>query len=388
MTDTRSPDSFEWRFVLVALGILALGVISIYSVSPSTTPKGQTPLYVKQLTWILIGLVAFLAAIAIDYHTLARHAYILYGLTLILLALVLVVGRVSRGAQRWFAVGPLVFQPSEVAKLVLVLMLSKYFADVQRFGWIQRVIVPGLLTLPGLLLILKQPDLGTAMSFTFIFVSMVLVGGLHAKALGLGVLFTSMLFPFAWELIWTSLHDYQRDRILTFWDPMTDPAGKGYHALQSRIAIGSGGLLGKGLVEATQSRLKFLPEGHTDFIFAVFAEQWGFIGVFVLFLLFAALIFLASEIAGKAKDPLGLLLAAGILSMVGFCLMVNVGMTMGIFPIVGIPLPLMSYGGTTTVTSMAALGLLLNVKRRRLTLFYLVTFQPLLRQTGLTECGG
>src|SRR5947209_1576316 len=273
MIDTRSPDSFEWRFVLVALGILALGVISIYSVSPSTTPKGQTPLYAKQLTWILIGLVAFLAAVAIDYHKLARHAYILYGFTLVLLALVLVTGRVSRGAQRWFAVGPVVFQPSEVTKLVLVLVLSKYFADVQRFGWIQRVIVPGLITLPGLLLILKQPDLGTAMSFTFIFVTMVLVGGLHAKALGLGVLFASLLF-------------------------------------------------------------------------------------------------LASEIAFKAKDPLGLLLATGILSMVGFCLMVNVGMTMGIFPIVGIPLPLMSYGGTTTVTSMAALGLLLNVKRRRLTLFY------------------
>ncbi len=370
MIDTRSPDSFEWRFVLVALGILAVGVISIYSVSPSPTPKGQTPLYAKQLAWILIGLVAFLAAVVIDYHTLARHAYVLYGLTLVLLALVLVMGLSSRGAQRWFAVGPLAFQPSEVAKLALILALSKYFAAVQRSDWIQRVIVPGLITLPGLLLILKQPDLGTAMSFTFILVSMVLVGGLHAKVLGFAVLLTSMLFPFAWELIWTSLHDYQRERILTFWDPMIDPAGKGYHALQSRIAIGSGGLLGKGFDEATQSRLKFLPEGHTDFVFAVFAEQWGFIGVLVLFLLFAVLIFLASEIAFKAKDPLGLLLAAGILSMLGFCLMVNVGMTMGIFPIVGIQLPLMSYGGTTTGTPMAALGLLLNVKRRRLTLFY------------------
>ncbi len=289
---------------------------------------------------------------------------------LLLLALVLVMGRSTRGAQRWFALGPFAFQPSEVAKLVLVLVLAKYFADVQRSGWIQRVIVPGLLMLPGLLLILKQPDLGTAMSFSFIFVAMVLVGGLHTKSLGMGILFTSMLFPFAWELVWTSLHDYQRERIMTFWDPMTDPAGKGYHALQARIAIGSGGLLGKGLDEATQSRLKFLPEGHTDFVFAVFAEQWGFIGVLVLFALFAILIFLAAEIAFKAKDPLGLLLAAGLLSMLGFCLMVNVGMTMGIFPIVGIPLPLMSYGGTTTVTSMAALGLLLNVKRRRLTLFY------------------
>src|SRR5437879_9296429 len=276
MIDTRSPDSFEWRFVLVALGILALGVISIHSVSPSTTPKGQTPLYAKQLTWILIGLVAFLAAIAIDYHTLARHAYLLYGLTLILLALVLVMGRTTRGAQRWFAVGPLVFQPSEVAKLVLILVLAKYFADVQRFGWIQRVIVPGMLTLPGLFLIMKQPDLGTAMSFTFIFVTMVLVGGLHAKALGLGVLFTSMLFPFAWELIWSSLHDYQRERILTFWDPTTDPGGRGYHALQSQIALWSGGLLGKGLDGATQRRLTFLAESHTQFIFAVFAGTWGF----------------------------------------------------------------------------------------------------------------
>ncbi|HEV8243079.1 MAG TPA: rod shape-determining protein RodA [Nitrospirales bacterium] len=370
MIDARTPDSFEWRFVLVAMGILAVGVLSIYSVSAGLTPSGQTPLYAKQMAWILIGTLAFLTAAAIDYHKLARHAYVLYGAMLLLLALVLVMGRSTRGAQRWFALGPFAFQPSEVAKLVLVLVLAKYFADVQRSGWIQRVIVPGLLTLPGLILILKQPDLGTAMSFSFIFVAMVLVGGLHTKSLGMGILFTSMLFPFAWELIWTSLHDYQRERIMNFWDPMTDPAGKGYHALQARIAIGSGGLLGKGLDEATQSRLKFLPEGHTDFVFAVFAEQWGFIGVLVLLALFAILIFLAAEIAFKAKDPLGLLLAAGLLSMLGFCLMVNVGMTMGIFPIVGIPLPLMSYGGTTTVTSMAALGLLLNVKRRRLTLFY------------------
>jgi rod shape determining protein RodA len=208
------------------------------------------------------------------------------------------------------------------------------------------------------------------MSFTFIYLAMVLIGGLHARTLGLGLLFTSMLFPFIWELFWTSLHDYQRARILTFWDPTVDPAGKGYHTLQSQIAIGSGGVWGKGLDEATQSRLKFLPEGHTDFIFAVFAEHWGFIGVLVLFVLFALLIFLIAEIAFKAKDEFGLLLAAGILAMLGFCLVVNIGMTMGVFPIVGIPLPLMSYGGTTTVTTMMALGLLLNVKRRRLTLFY------------------
>lgn len=370
MIDSRTPDNFEWRFVLVSVGILLLGVMSIYSVTRDLPPSGHVPFYAKQTVWILLGCLAFLAALAIDYHALARHAYLLYGITIILLALVLVMGRTSRGAQRWFSLGPFAFQPSETAKLVLVLVLAKYFSDGQRAGWLQRVIIPGLITLPGLLLILKQPDLGTAMTFTFAYLSMVLVAGFHARALGMGVLFTSMLFPFLWELFWSSLHDYQRNRIMTFWDPMTDPAGKGYHALQSQIAIGSGGLFGKGLDEATQSRLKFLPEGHTDFVFAVFAEQWGFIGVLVLFALFAVLIYLAAEIAFKAKDALGMLLAAGILSVLGFCLMVNVGMTMGIFPIVGIPLPLMSYGGTATVTSMAALGLLMNVKRRRLTLFY------------------
>lgn len=370
MIDSRAPDSFEWRFALVTLGILAIGVVSIYSVTRDLAPPVHFPLYAKQLVWILIGSGALLGAMAVDYHRLGRFAYVLYGATLLVLILVLVFGRSSRGAQRWFALGPFAFQPSEVAKLALVLVLAKYFADAPRAGWLHLMVIPGLLTAPGLLLILKQPDLGTAMSFTFIYLAMVLVGGLRAKSLGLGLLFTSMLFPFLWELFWTSLHDYQRERFLTFWDPSIDPVGKGYHTLQSQIAIGSGGLLGKGFDEATQSRLKFLPEGHTDFIFAVFAEHWGFIGVCVLFALFAALITLCAEIAFKAKDELGLLLAAGLLSMLGFCLIVNIGMTMGIFPIVGIPLPLMSYGGTTTVTTMAALGLLLNVKRRRLSLFY------------------
>ena len=370
MIESRIPDNFEWRFALVGLSILTLGVLSIYSVTHDLDQAGRLPLYTKQIIWIVIGFAAFLSAMAIDYHRVGRYAYLIYALTLVLLVLVLIGGRSSRGAQRWFALGPFAFQPSELAKLVLVLVLAKYFAEVQRSGWLQLVGIPALITAPGLLLILKQPDLGTAMSFTFIYLSMVLIGGLHARTLGMGLLFTSMLFPFIWELFWTSLHDYQRERIMTFWDPAIDPAGKGYHALQSQIAIGSGGVWGKGLDEATQSRLKFLPEGHTDFIFAVFAEHWGFVGVLVLFVLFALLIFLIAEIAFKAKDELGLLLSAGILAMLGFCLVVNIGMTMGVFPIVGIPLPLMSYGGTTTVTTMSALGLLLNVKRRRLTLFY------------------
>jgi len=214
MIDSRIPDHFEWRFALVALGILLLGVISIYSATHDLDKTGSLPMYGKQMIWILVGMVAFLVAMAIDYHRLASQAYLIYGLTLVMLVLVLFGGRSSRGAQRWFALGPVAFQPSEVAKLVLVIVLAKYFADVQRTGWIQQVIIPGLLTAPGLLLILKQPDLGTAMSFTFIYLAMVLMGGFHAKTLGMAILFTAMLFPFIWELFWTSLHDYQRERIL------------------------------------------------------------------------------------------------------------------------------------------------------------------------------
>jgi rod shape determining protein RodA len=253
---------------------------------------------------------------------------------------------------------------------VLILVLAHYYSKAPRMGWLQRVIVPGLLMLPGLILILKQPDLGSGLSFVAVYAAMLLMVGVRSQALGVILLFSVMLFPFAWEGVWGSLHDYQRQRIMAFVDQDYDPGGKGYHALQSRIAIGSGELTGKGLYGGTQSQLKFLPEGHTDFVFAVYAEEWGFLGVLVLLVLFVALIWLSLEIASKAKDQLGALLAAGIVAMLCFCVVVNIGMTAGMFPIVGIPLPLVSYGGSATIMTMASLGLLLNVKRRRLSLFY------------------
>jgi rod shape determining protein RodA len=362
-------DSFDWRFLGLIAAILSLGVLSIYSVTSVQAVSG-TPVYVKQLTWIAVGCVAFVAMLVVDYHKISRLAYVLYALLLVLLVVVLVAGKTSRGAQRWIPIGPFVFQPSEFAKLVLVMTLATYYTRSPRQGWMQRVVLPGLIMLPGLLLILKQPDLGSGLSYFSIYVVMLLVVGMRSKAMGTLLLFAVMLFPFAWEVVWGSLHDYQRERIMTFVDPAYDTGGKGYHGLQSRIAIGSGELLGKGLHGGTQSQLKFLPEGHTDFVFAVFAEEWGFLGVLVLLGLFAGLIWLSLEIALKAKDMLGALLAAGLIAMLAFCLVINIGMTAGLFPIVGIPLPLMSYGGSSTVATLAALGLLLNIKRRRLTLFY------------------
>ena len=277
-------------------------------------------------------------------------AYPAYAIILVLLAVVLVEGKTSRGAQRWIPIGPFAFQPSEFAKLILILVLAHYYSKVPRVGWLQRVVVPGLLMLPGLLLILRQPDLGSGLSFVAVYAAMLLMVGMRSQALGVILLFSLMLFPFV--------------------DPTYDPGGKGYHALQSRIAIGAGELFGKGLYGGSQSQLKFLPEGHTDFIFSVYAEEWGFLGVLGLLVLFVALIWLSLEIAARAKDQLGALLAVGIICMLCFCVVVNIGMTAGMFPIVGIPLPLMSYGGSATIMTMASLGLLLNVKRRRLSLFY------------------
>ncbi len=365
----RIIDNFEWRYLGVIGAILALGVLSIYSITHSVQ-AGMLPLYARQMLWILIGCVAFVVMLIADYHKIARLAYPLYGLVLVLLVVVLIVGKTSRGAQRWIPIGPFAFQPSEFAKLVLVLVLASYYAKAPREGWIQRLILPGLIMTPGLLLILKQPDLGSGLSFLAIYAAMLLVAGVRSKAVGILLLVSLMLFPFAWETLWRSLHDYQRERIMTFVNPAYDQSGKGYHGLQSRIAIGSGELVGKGLYGGTQSQLKFLPEGHTDFVFAVFAEEWGFLGVLGLLALFLWLIMLSLEIAYKAKDVLGVLLAGGVIAMVGFCIVVNIGMTAGIFPIVGIPLPLMSYGGSAIVATMGALGLLLNIKRRRLTLFY------------------
>ena len=369
LTETRGFDNFDLRYVGLILAILGLGVLSIHSVTHDQQ-GGIAPYYLKQLIWISLGAAAFLIMWAWDYHSLARLAYPAYALVLLMLCFVLFDGRASKGAQRWIALGPFTFQPSEFAKLVLILVLAHYYSKAPRVGWLQRVIVPGVLMLPGLLLILKQPDLGSGLSFVAVYAAMLLMVGVRSQALGVMLLFSVMLFPFAWEGVWGSLHDYQRQRIMAFVNPDYDPGGKGYHALQSKIAIGSGELTGKGLFGGTQSQLKFLPEGHTDFVFAVFAEEWGFLGVLVLLALFVALIWLSLEIASKAKDQLGALLAVGIVSMLCFCVVVNIGMTAGMFPIVGIPLPLVSYGGSATIMTMASLGLLLNVKRRRLSLFY------------------
>ncbi|HSF08355.1 MAG TPA: rod shape-determining protein RodA [Nitrospirales bacterium] len=363
----RGLDTFDWCFLGVIMAIISVGILSIYSV---TNPQSTTgfPIYLKQATWMVVGSLAFLVAVGIDYHKLARLSYLLYGIGLILLIIVLIAGKTSRGSQRWIPLGPFAVQPSEFIKIPLLLMLAAYYGATTREGWVRRLIIPGLIVLPGFLLILKQPDLGSSLGFLAIFLVVILTVGMKSKAFGFVILAALMLFPFAWGGVWGSLHEYQQDRILSFVDPNSDPGGKGYHGLQSRIAIGSGQLLGKGLYGGTQTQFKFLPEGHTDFVFAVFAEEWGFIGSIVLLSLYILLFLMGLEIALKAKDIVGTLLAVGVVTMIAFGVVVNIAMTSGLAPVVGIPLPLMSYGGSAMVVNLTALGLLLNVKRRRLSL--------------------
>ncbi|MDT7042609.1 rod shape-determining protein RodA [Candidatus Nitronereus thalassa] len=367
MTRTPRFDGMDLSLLGVIASLLSVGVLTIYSVT-STAPGGSFPIFAKQAIWIGVGTLVFLVMASFDYHKLARLSYILYGLGLLLLVVVMFSGKVSRGSQRWISLGPIAIQPSEFIKLPLLLMLATYYSTQTRTGWLYRVIVPGLLALPGFLLILKQPDLGSSLSFLAIYITLLLAVGVKSKAFGLVLLTALMMFPFAWGELWGSLHDYQKERIISFVDPGYDPGGKGYQGLQSRIAIGSGELLGKGLRGGTQTQFKFLPEGHTDFVFAVFAEEWGFLGAVVLIMLFLSLFLLGLDIASKAKDMLGALLAIGVVGMITFNVVVNIAMTLGLAPIVGIPLPLLSYGGSATIMTMAVLGLLLSVKRRRLTL--------------------
>ena len=372
MRHSNFLSTVDWWLFLIILAILSSSVFTLSTVDTTMIGTKHPHFYIKQLYWILIGLAGFSIAVAIDYHAFVRYAYAIYWLTLLLLLLVAIKGEVGMGAQRWLSLGFVSFQPSELAKIALVLVLSRYFADrgIKEGYRFHQLLIPFLLLAIPVIIILKQPDLGTALLLLFIFIIIALLVGIQSKSLHFFILISLLALPFLWHFFWDSLKEYQRMRLLVFFNPAIDPQGSGYHILQSKIAIGSGGLFGKGPFAGTQSQLNFLPEKHTDFIFAVFAEEWGFVGVMMLLTLYLLLILKGIDIAYKAKDFVGSIIAVGVVSILTFYLLVNIGMTLGIMPVVGIPLPLMSYGGTSIVTILFSLGLLINVKRRRLMLFY------------------
>ncbi len=376
MQDRTRFTNLPWGMVGLILAIAILGLATVYSAT--YTSRGPSPLYFKQLLWVAFGLVGMFFAILVDYHTVGRYAYVLYAVSLLLLLLVMVIGRTGMGAQRWLAIGPFVFQPSELTKLSVTLALARYFAeDPKRGGYnIRDLLLPGVMVLVPLVLVLKQPDLGTALMLLLTASLIVLLAGIRLRSVLVVLLIIGTLASAVFLVspvrhkIWGSLKPYQRNRIRAFVDPGSDPLGSGYHANQSKIAVGSGQITGKGFRKGTQSQMAFLPERHTDFIFAVIAEERGLVGAGTLVLLYLVLLMVGVDTARNAKDRLGVLMAGGIVSMISLYVFINVGMAVGIVPVVGVPLPLVSYGGTSIITTFLAFGLLLNIQMRRFMLFY------------------
>jgi rod shape determining protein RodA len=362
MFDRRLITHFDWTYLLLVCLVATVGIANLYSATSSWTAAAQ-PVYLKQLYWLGIGLFVVCVICLFDYKHIEYISFPLYGGNLFLLVLVLAIGKTSMGATRWISLGGFNVQPSEIMKIVIIIALARYFSEKAHFlGFtLKELLVPGAILGVPALLIMKQPDLGTAMLVLFIGGSMALFASIKRSTLiflglcGLGSAIGG----------WFLLHNYQKKRILTFLDPERDPLGSGYHIIQSKIAVGSGGLQGQGFMKGTQSQLSFLPERHTDFAFSVFAEEWGLLGCLILLALYLLIVLWGLHIALRSSDRFGMFLAVGVSAMLFWHTVVNLGMVIGLLPVVGVPLPLFSYGGTSMVTTMTGIGLLLNVSMRR-----------------------
>lgn len=349
--------------IFLVLSLLSLSLLTLYSLGQGSL--ADLAFFYKQLAWAGIGLAALIVFAFFNYNRFKHLAWPLYLLNNLFLAIISLVGKSSLGAQRWLELGGLTFQPSEFAKLTLILVLATYLSEqAEEVSW-KTIFVSGLiLAVPGIL-ILTQPDLGTSLVLAAIFGGLLLVG--KASPRQLAVLFLLAAIAVFLAVQFNLLHEYQIKRLTVFLNPEGDPLGSGYNLKQSIIAVGSGQIKGKGLFSGTQSRLNFLPPAakHTDFIFSVFAEETGFLGSALLIGLYFLLFGQVLSLAVSARDYFGLLLAAGIVSMWLFQTAVNIGMTIGIMPVTGIPLPFFSYGGSSIIMNLTAVGILLNIYARR-----------------------
>jgi len=359
----RYIRNLDWILILTVFLLTGVGLVLIASATHTEALRTGVNYFVqRQGLFLSVDVLLVILLLRLDYHVLKQVALPLYVITLILLLGVMFFGHSTMGAQRWIRLGPVIFQPSEFSKVFIIVCLAA-FLDKQAGSlehW-KEYLPAGLFLLAPFVLVLRQPDLGTALVFGAIGFSMFWVCGFKTRWIAwmTGVLIC--LSP----LIWHFLHEYQRNRIRVFLNPELDPFGAGYHVIQSKIAIGSGLLLGKGWMQGTQSQLNFLPENHTDFIFAVAGEEFGFIGAVVILLLYLILIWRGLTIALNAEDRFGMLLATGITGMYLFHVLVNIGMTAGIMPVTGVPLPFLSYGVSSLTTNMLLAGLLLNINLRK-----------------------
>ena len=358
----------DFALILAAAGILIMSLIIIGSATHINTPSEERYWYVQRqgiFALVNIAIAAFL--MNFDYKILQGYGNKLYIFNIIILLAVMIFGHSALGAQRWIMIGPISIQPSEFSKLIIIVSLATMLNDkVGKINNLHDFLPIALYVGVPFLLVLKQPDLGTSLVFMAIFFGMIFVSGINLKLLG-GIFAAGIA---SMPILWHFLKDYQKMRIMVFMDPNVDPLGSGYHIIQSKIAIGSGMLFGKGLFHGTQSQLNFLPENDTDFIFAVVGEELGFVGVAFLLLLYLVVLWRGCCIARDASDMFGRLLAVGITSMLAFHVLVNVGMTMGIMPVTGIPLPLMSYGVSALTTNIMAIAILLNIQQRKQKLLF------------------
>ncbi len=360
--DRKLLKNFDWGLAGLVTVILILGLINLYS---ATTGKeaGTHAYFLHQLVWVGIGFLGMIIGVCITDEFYRENAIIFYVISLVLLILVDVYGMITSGAQRWIRLGPLSLQPSELAKLSLILVLGYYYEAKRTLEILpfRHIILPFILTLLPAVLVVKQPDLGTGLLMLLIFISILLYEGIPFKTflmlffVGLGGL----------PVMWRFLKPYQKARLLTFINPDRDPLGAGYHIIQSKIAVGSGGLWGKGFLHGTQCKLEFLPEHHTDFVFSVLAEEWGFVGSVVVILLLFILVIWGLEVARNTRNRFGEVVAVGITAMFFWQIVINIGMVIGVMPVVGIPLPFFSYGGSGTLINLFSIGILMSIRMRQ-----------------------
>jgi rod shape determining protein RodA len=360
--DRKLMKNIDWGLTFLIFLILTAGLINLYS---ATSEKNVTSnlYFLHQIYWNIMGIIGMATALCISDKFYKENAVIFYIISLILLLLVDIYGMITAGAQRWIRLGPVSLQPSELAKLSLILVLGYYYdaKKNQEILPLLALIVPIILAVIPVGLIIKQPDLGTAILLLLIFLSVMLYEGISIK------LFCGMFAAglAALPLLWGFLKPYQKARLLTFINPDRDPLGAGYHIIQSKIAVGSGGVWGKGFLRGTQCKLQFLPEHHTDFVFSVLAEEWGFVGSLTVIFLLGLLIVWGLEIARQAKDRFGEVVAVGITAMFFWQVVINIGMVIGVMPVVGIPLPFFSYGGSASLTNLFAIGILMSIRMRQ-----------------------
>ncbi|MCC7009280.1 MAG: rod shape-determining protein RodA [Acidobacteria bacterium] len=365
IVDRRLIPHIDWPLIGAILAIIVMSLATIYSVTWDVRLARPGARFWAQLYAVPVAMVAFVICLVIDYRSLAQRSLLLYGALVLSLIYVSFFGVVAGGSRRWIAFGGVNLQPSEFARIVVALVLAMFYGDYRRTArsWTELLASGALVAVP-VLLIVRQPDLGTAVTLLPVYIGVVFLAGLPLRWVAVAGAVCVLLSPVVWNY---GLKAYQRERIETFLDPSKDPRGAGYQQLQAKITVGSGGFYGKGFQQGTQGRNGFLPVADNDFVFSVHAEEHGFLGVLVALGLYLFVILRSLEAAKVAKDRVGAFLVIGILSGFAFQVVYNITMSAGLAPVKGLTLPLMSYGGSSLVATLASFGLILNVRMRRFT---------------------